>query len=201
MIAYNLIGVPMQDADKFMTGLQNTLLVASPALNDTPWENTVIYICSHSEEGTMGVVINRPLEDITFTEITSELEIPRSSSAGDPVIFSGGPVEINRGFVLHNDGYQHESTMRIAPNINLSATSDIVTAIARGTAPEDLNFCLGYSGWDSGQLEQELVENSWFTLSADTDILYKTPPEQRHDACMKKLGLDPSRISVPHGSA
>ena len=191
----------MHDADKFMTGLENTLLVATPTLNDTPWENTVIYICSHTAAGTMGVVINRPLEDITFGEITSELEIPRSSTGGDPIIYSGGPVEINRGFVLHNDGYQHESTLQIAPHINLSATADIVSAIARGTAPKELNFCLGYAGWDGGQLEQELVENSWFTLTADTDILYKTPPEKRYEACLKKLGLDPSRLSVSHGRA
>lgn len=186
---------------KLMTGLENTLLVASPALMDTPWENTVIYICSHSDEGTMGVVINRPLEDITFEEIAKDLEIPRSSIGHDPIIYSGGPVEVNRGFVLHDDGYQHESTMKLAPHINLSATSDIVGAIAQGTAPESLNFCLGYAGWSGGQLEQELVENSWLTLPADTDILYNTPAHKRHAACLKKLGIDLARISAPMGSA
>lgn len=149
----------------------------------------------------MGVVINRPLEDVNFSEITRELEIPRNSSGGDPIIYSGGPVEANRGFVLHADGYQHKTTMNIAPNMNLSASVDIVGAIAQGTAPAELNFCLGYAGWDGGQLEQELIKNSWFTLPADHDIIYHTAPEKRYAACLKKLGIDPARITALIGNA
>lgn len=182
-------------------GLQNSLLVATPTLMDTPWENTVIYICAHGDDGAMGIVINRPLDDISFAEITRELEIPQSSRGQNPIIYSGGPVEANRGFVLHGDGYNHETTMHIAPGMNLSATSDIVGAIAQGTAPTALNFCLGYAGWDGGQLEQELLENSWFSMPADTDIIYKTPPEDRYAACLKKMGLDPARMSAFAGHA
>jgi len=191
----------MPDNSKIMTGLENTLLIATPALMDSPWENAVIYICAHSTEGSMGVVINRPLEDIRFSEIARELEIPESSRSTNPIIYSGGPVEANRGFVLHADGYQHETTMNIAPNMNLSASVDIVGAIAQGTAPTELNFCLGYAGWDAGQLEQELIQNSWFTVSADHQIIYHTAPEKRYAACLKKIGLDPARITALFGRA
>ncbi len=184
-----------------LTTLQNSLILATPNLRDSVWESAVIYICVHSDEGTMGVVINQPLTDVNFKEIAKDLSIPQNSQSQDPTIFFGGPVEADRGFVLHDDGYNHETTMCLAPHIHLSSTSDIIREIAQGSAPSNMNLCLGYAGWSAGQLEQEIAENSWLTIDADTDIIYKTQPKKRYAACLQKMGIDPSRVAISFGHA
>lgn len=184
-----------------METLENYFLIATPALNDTFWADGVIYVCEHSKtEGSMGIMISHPSSDVTFDEVAQELNLPEPR--GDkPIILTGGPVETNRGFVIHDDGYHHESTVDLAPRIHLTATPEIVGKIAEGNAPKNLNFFLGYAGWDAGQLEEEIAENSWLMLEADPEILYNTPATRRHQACLDKLGIDASRMSAIAGHA
>lgn len=182
--------------------LQNYFLIATPAMAGSFWENAVIYICEHDQQdGTMGIMVSHPSKDITFDEITREMKIPTTKYNQDPIILMGGPVEANRGFILHDDGYSHESTLDLAPRIHLTATNEIVGKIAEGKAPANLNFCLGYAGWDAGQLEDEIAENSWLMMEADPEILYNTPITERHQACLQQLGIDPSRMSALSGHA
>jgi putative transcriptional regulator len=185
-----------------ITNLTNYLLVATPALDGTVFEKAVIYLCSHSESGAMGVVINNPIADVSFNEIMDSLDvIPRTGIQNDPIVYAGGPVEANRGFVLHTPDYTHESTMLLSNNASLSATADIVTAIAKGTGPKKMNFCLGYSGWDPGQLEREIAENDWLVLPADEDIVYNSSADKRYTLCVKKLGVDMTKLLHNAGSA
>ena len=185
-----------------ITNLTNYLLVATPALDGTGFERAVIYLCSHGEDGAMGVVINNPIPEISFNEIMDSLDIiPRQAIHNDPIVFAGGPVESNRGFVLHSPDYQHESTMPLSNKASLSATADIVTAIATGEGPKQMNFCLGYAGWDAGQLEQEIAENDWLVLPAEEDIVYTLAAEKRHSTCVKRMGLDISKLMHNSGSA
>ena len=193
----------MRKANNIQT-LQNYFLIATPAMAGSFWEDAVIYICEHDQhEGTMGIMINQPAQDVTFDEITKDMAIPSSKYNQAPIILTGGPVEVNRGFILHDDGYSHESTLDLAPHIHLTATTEIVGKIAQGKAPENLNFCLGYAGWDAGQLEDEIAENSWLMMEAEPDIMYKTPVTERHQACLARLGIDAdaSRMSAIAGHA
>ena len=184
-----------------MSTFQNHLLVATPNLSGSDWQNAGIYMCSHTEEGAMGVIINQPMDDVSFNEIAESMDVDLAPRVDEPIIFAGGPVEDNRGFVLHSEGYEHESTMDIGPHIKLSATADIVTAIAQGLGPRDLNFCLGYAGWSPGQLEQEIADNSWLVLPADLDVIFHIPAAQRYTSCLSKLGLDLGRMPASHGHA
>ena len=184
-----------------MENLKNYFLIATPALHDTFWAEGVIYICQHDPiEGTMGMLINQPSTDITFNEVAKELDIKPLKST-QPLILTGGPVESHRGFVLHDEGYRHEDTLDLAPRVHLTATPEIVEKIADGTAPQNFNFCLGYAGWDAGQLEEEIAENNWLMLEADTQILYQTPATKRYQACLDKLGVDSARMSAISGHA
>ena len=184
-----------------MESLQNYFLIATPALNDTFWAEGVVYVCEHSNtEGTLGIMVSHPSTEVTFDEVAKEMNLPKP--IGDqPIILNGGPVETNRGFVLHDDGYSHESTLDLGPRVHLTATTEILNKIAEGTAPKNLNFCLGYAGWDAGQLEEEIADNSWLMLEADPDILYNTPATKRYQACLDKLGIDAARMSMIAGHA
>ena len=184
-----------------MENLTNYFLIATPLLHETYWAERVIYICQHSAvDGAMGMVINQPSTDITFNEVATELDI-KPLQQNQPLILMGGPVESHRGFVLHDDGYHHDATLDLAPNVHLTATLDIVEKIANGTAPLNFNFCLGYAGWDAGQLEEEIAENNWLMLKACPDILYQTPATKRYQACLDQLGVDSARMSAVSGHA
>lgn len=180
---------------KHLTSLQNKVLIATPQLNDSFWEEAVIYICTHNDEdGAMGMVVNHPLPDISFAQIAEGMDIDVAAGAPTPIICAGGPVEANRGFVLHSGDYQHESTMQLSESINLSASADIVGAIAEGRGPQKVNFCLGYAGWEAGQLEHEITENSWLIVEADSDLLFDTPQKERYKTAMQRLGVDLGRL-------
>ncbi|MBI1363064.1 MAG: hypothetical protein GC134_03690 [Proteobacteria bacterium] len=185
-----------------ITNLTNYLLVATPALDGTVFEKAVIYVCSHGDTGAMGVVINNPIPDVSFNEIMDSLDIlPRQGIQNDPIVYAGGPVEANRGFVLHTPDYVHESTMMLSNKASLSATADIVTAIATGSGPRKMNFCLGYAGWEPGQLEAEIAENDWLILPAEEEIVYNAPADTRHTLCVTRLGVDMSKLIHNSGSA
>lgn len=188
-----------------ITNLRNHLLVATSELNGTFFERAVIYIANQGEEGTMGFVINQPLPRVNFTDIARSMGIEDLLKAGRenpittksmPIIYRGGPVENTRGFVLHTPEYHLDATIQLTPDIALSAQSDIVTDMARGNGPRHANFCLGYAGWTTGQLENELHSNSWLITPATTDLLFHVPPSERYNAATEMLGLNTLNFST-----
>lgn len=191
-----------------ITNLRNHLLVATSELNGTFFERAVIYIANQGEEGSMGFVINQPLPRVNFTDIARSMGIEEILKAGRentttysnrnsmPIIYRGGPVENTRGFVLHSPEYNLDATIRLTPEIALSAQSDIVTDMARGNGPRLASFCLGYAGWTTGQLETELHSNSWLVAPATPDLLFKVPPAERYNAATEILGLNTLNFST-----
>lgn len=178
--------------EKVITSLENHLLIATEQLKESYFEEAVIYVCRHDEEGAMGLVVNSPMPNVTFDQIAEEVSHVDILSSDQPIIFRGGPVESNRGFVLHGDDYEHELTMDVGEHIKLTATIDVVDAIANGKGPKDVSFCLGYSGWSPGQLEKEVGENNWLVVPADENILFNMDPKKRYEAARTKLGFDAS---------
>jgi putative transcriptional regulator len=182
--------------------LSGRLLIAMPNMGDPRFERTVIYMCSHSDEGAMGLVVNRRAEGVTFAELMSQLQIelgPRSQRAD---VRYGGPVEMGRGFVLHSDDFfAEDATMRVADGVSLTATLDVLRAMAEGSGPKRALVALGYSGWAPRQLEGELQRNGWLTCEADDEILFSRDDAGKWEKALKKLGVDPSLLSAVGGTA
>ena len=179
-----------------ITNLRNHFLVATAQLNESYFERSLIYVCSHSDEGAMGVVINQPMKNISFNDVVKSMGIEdlmahgRQNLLAPPTIFRGGPVENNRGFVLHSTDYKLKNSIDVGPEIRLSATSDIVTDMVKGVGPGRVNFCLGYAGWDEGQLEDEIAENSWLVLPASADLMFDVPVTDRYQTATRRMGLN-----------
>lgn len=183
-----------------VTYLNNQFLIAMPGLADPHFFHTVTYLCQHNEEGALGIVINRPtgmkLRDIfeqmgIKTELEYVLETP---------VFAGGPVQQERGFVIHDTCEQRwDSSISTADNITLTSSRDILEAIAEGKGPSHYLIALGYAGWGSGQLEKEMVENAWLNTPCGEAILYETPISQRWNAAASQLGIDINRLTTPAG--
>ncbi|NVJ69981.1 MAG: YqgE/AlgH family protein, partial [Alphaproteobacteria bacterium] len=152
------------------TYLDSKLLLAMPNMNDPRFDRSVIYVCSHDESGAMGLVINQPFKSLTFPDLLEQLEIETTDPVPQLSIHTGGPVEPGRGFVLHSADYVQESTLVVSETLALTATVDILTALAQGKGPINHLLALGYAGWGSGQLEQEIQENAWLTAEADDEI-------------------------------
>ena len=184
-----------------VSNLTNHFLIAMPALADPNFHHTVTYLCDHNEQGAMGLVINRPL-DIEFGELLEHLAIEdkRTAQAYTP-IFQGGPVQTERGFVLHEDLGQWEATMSVTDNIGVTLSQDIIEAIARGEGPKRYLIALGYAGWGGGQLEAELAANAWLNGPAEPAILFDTPIEQRWPASAQLLGVELKNLSTDVGHA
>lgn len=169
--------------------LRNQILIAMPSLEDPIFSQSVTFICDHSEEGAMGLVVNRLL-DIQMADVYEQMQLEYETREGNRPILAGGPVSQQRGFVLHPSDTQWQSTIQITPEISLTASRDIISAMARGEGPKEAQFILGYAGWGAGQLEQEIKDNSWLTVEADYDILFNTPVEQRWHSAAQRLGVD-----------
>jgi len=180
--------------------LRDHFLIAMPGLQDPLFSRSVTYICDHSDNGAMGIVLNQPL-NITMTDVFSQLAIESSNDTGDKPVLAGGPVNTQRGFVLHRDQGSWDSTLRITSEICLTASRDIVTALAEDSGPKSAQFALGYAGWTPGQLEEEIANNSWLTIEADSAIIFDTPVEERWAAAAKQLGIDLNLISSSAGHA
>lgn len=184
-----------------MKDLSNHFLVAMPGMLDPNFSHAVIYICEHSEEGAMGLIINHPL-DIPISQIFDQFDIEHAAQTGDDSLLSGGPVQVDRGFVLHRPSdRQWESTLPISNDISLTASSDIISDIANKEGPNDLIITLGYTGWGPGQLEQELADNAWLTVPGDADIVFDVPFHQRASAAAAKIGIDFDLLSTDVGHA
>ncbi|MDD9912004.1 MAG: YqgE/AlgH family protein [Alphaproteobacteria bacterium] len=191
----------MLQTDSIINTLQNHFLVATTSLNDSIFERTVIYMCTHDENGAMGVIVNRPLNSVSFTDIADSMGVKPLIDKKPPTIFNGGPVDKNRGFVVHSPDYKLKNSLNVGQDISLSATADIVKDIAVGQGPQDMAFCLGYAGWSAGQLEQEIVENSWLVLQADADTLFHVEPQEKYDYCTRRIGLNALNFSDTIGLA
>ena len=175
--------------------LTHHFLIAMPAMADPSFSKTLTYICEHNEQGALGLVVNRPT-DLTLEDMFDQLSIPFANSplTGLPVLF-GGPVQLDRGFVLHQPADEWQSTMAVTQEIGLTTSLDILQAIANGKGPKQVLVTLGYSGWAPGQLEHELSQNAWLTVPALPSIMFELPSEERLDAAMQLLGIDFSSLS------
>lgn len=172
-----------------------------PSLSEGIFSQSITYICEHGESGAMGIVINQALE-LSVDEIFEHLEIKAKKDFSETPVMSGGPVQIDHGFVLHRHCDKHwEASLKITPDISLTTSRDILRAIANGSGPKEHLIALGYAGWSAGQLEFELAENSWLTLPADPDVIFATPYQQRLGAAAAALGIDMNLISGQAGHA
>jgi len=186
---------------KSSDSLRDHFLLAMPALSTGIFSQSITYICEHGESGAMGIVINQPL-DLSAAEIFEHLAITPEGDFSDVPVMAGGPVQIDHGFVLHRNCDQRwESSLKVTPEITLTTSCDILRAIAKNGGPADHLIALGYAGWAAGQLEQELAENSWLALPADSDIIFKTSPHRRLGAAAALLGIDMNLISAAAGHA
>ncbi len=175
--------------------LTNNFLIAMPAMADPFFSRTLTYICEHNEQGALGLVVNRPI-DLTLKNLFDQLGISsdEQASGGLPIMF-GGPVQLDRGFVLHRPVGNWQSTMIVNHDVGLTTSLDILRAIASGESPKHLLVALGYSGWAPGQIEHELSQNAWLTVPASPRIIFELPFEERLTAAMHSLGVDFSMLS------
>lgn len=181
--------------------LRNHFLLAMPSLTDAIFAQSVTFICEHTDEGAMGIVINQPL-DLCVEEVLEHLNLSASGRLREMPVMAGGPVHMDRGFVLHRPGNRHwEATLPVTDEVWLTTSRDILVSIAEDEGPEDCLIALGYAGWSPGQLESEISENSWLTLPADSAIIFDTPCHQRMSSAAAKLGVDMNLLSGEAGHA
>lgn len=181
--------------------LTHHFLIAMPGMVDPNFARTLTYICEHGDQGALGVVVNRPIE-LTLKDLFRqiELDLPDADVASLPVYF-GGPVQVDRGFVLHRPVGRWGSTLAVNEEVGLTTSKDILEAVASGQGPDRLLVSLGYAGWAPGQLEGELMQNAWLTVGARADVIFDLPAEDRLPAAMKLLGIDPAMLSEEAGHA
>lgn len=190
------------------TKLEGQLLVAMPRMGDARFEKTVIYLCAHSDEGSMGFIINRPLETpkpqdfLTQLNIVSEKEVDKiPTKLVNGSLYSGGPVEPGRGFVLHTPEYEGQGTIKVSEDVFLTATLEILREIAVGRGPKKYVLALGYSGWSAGQLEDEISSNGWLVTSTDASLIYSDNHNAKYNDAMNQMGIDPMLLSADAGHA
>lgn len=181
--------------------LTDHFLIAMPSMSDPNFAKSLTYICEHNDQGALGVVVNRPI-DMTLRALFEQIEIPLlDDERGNLPVYFGGPVQVDRGFVLHRPAGEWQSTLAINGETGLTTSRDILQAVGEGKGPGQLLVSLGYAGWAPGQLEQDLTQNSWLTVAADLDLVFDLPAEQRLTAAMQLLGIDLARLSDEVGHA
>lgn len=180
---------------------EGQLLLAMPNMGDPRFERSVIYICSHDESGAMGLVVNREFESLDFSQLLEQLDISAPHNLPDTLVHSGGPVEPGRGFVLHSADFVQDSTLIVSETLALTATVDILSAIAERRGPRNHLIALGYAGWGPGQLENEIQQNAWMIADGDDEVIFHTHVEQKWPRGMAMLGVDASMLSADVGHA
>lgn len=189
--------------------LDGQMLIAMPGMRDERFMRSVIYVCAHSDEGAMGIIVNKPAPDVDFPQllvklnvIPAEERIQLPPDARAVTVLRGGPVETQRGFVLHsNDYFMENSTLPIDDGVCLTATLDVLKAIAMGSGPAKAVLALGYAGWAPGQLESEMRDNGWLHCGADKDLIFGTDIREKYDKAMQKIGVHPGMLSPDAGHA
>lgn len=181
--------------------LTQHFLIAMPNMVDPHFAKTLTFVCEHNEQGALGVVVNRPI-DMTLQTLLEQISIPLASELfkSAPVHY-GGPVQVDRGFVLHKPLGEWQSTLAVSSEIGLTTSRDILEAVARGEGPRQILVTLGYAGWAPGQLEHELSQNAWLTVQAKSEVIFDLPSEERLPAAMSLLGVDYARLSEQAGHA
>ncbi|TXI91564.1 MAG: YqgE/AlgH family protein [Aquabacterium sp.] len=185
--------------------LTNQFLIAMPGMVDGNFAGTVVYLCEHNDKGALGLVINRPI-DINLKHLFEkvDLSLDRSDLAERPV-YLGGPVQTERGFVLHeslgDEGGHYNSTLKIEGGLEMTTSRDVLEALSNGAGPRKVFITLGYSGWTAGQLEEEISRNGWLNVDADPDVIFDTPVEQRYDKALSLLGIDRNFLMGEAGHA
>lgn len=182
--------------------LQNTFLVAMPNMPDPRFKHSVTYICEHNEDGAMGLVINQPT-NLTVGELLDQIDIENNKMASNSsiAVMSGGPVHTDRGFVLHSSKPGYSSSSAISSEIMITTSKDVLHELTSHDAPDQFLITLGYAGWDPGQLERELIENTWLTVPADPEIIFNTPAHLRWQKAIESLGIDINKLSLYSGHA
>ncbi len=183
------------------TWLRGHFLVAMPGMSDPRFARSLIYLCEHSEQGAMGIVVNKPT-DMSVATLFERIELahPDAELSGQPVLL-GGPVQVDRAFILHKPVTPWQATMKISDEIALTSSKDILESIGTEIAPESMLVALGYAGWVPGQLDNEILQNAWLTVPADDEILFDLPYEERLPAALAKLGIGFDRLSDVAGHA
>ncbi|MFA0084100.1 YqgE/AlgH family protein [Vibrio sp. E150_011] len=187
--------------------LANHFLVAMPGMKDPYFQRTVVYVCEHNNDGAMGIIINTPI-DVTVANMLLQVQndlpiasqIQHSKSLEEPVI-NGGPVSEDRGFILHKPKDKYQSSIQITEKLSVTTSKDILAVLGTDAQPEDYLVALGYAGWDAGQLETELADNSWLTIEADTSVIFDTPVKDRWHSAVQMLGIDIAQLSTQVGHA
>jgi len=181
--------------------LSNHFLIAMPAMQDPYFAKSLTYICEHNDQGAMGLVVNRPIS-LTVGELFEQIDLPlHDEQRRGELVHFGGPVQTDRGFVLHEPKGCWQSTLAINEQVGLTTSKDILKAVGEGNGPEHVLVTLGYAGWEQGQLENELAQNAWLTVPADAHILFDMPAEERYAAALALLGVDYATLSEDVGHA
>ncbi len=182
---------------------KNKILISTSTIKGDVFEHSIVYVCEHNAFGAMGIIINRQLGKVEVKELIKQFKINSDIKTKflNTAVHFGGPVDTNRGFILHSTDYICEDTKIIKGEVALTGTMDILTKIADGTGPEKSFFALGYAGWDAGQLEQEVYDNAWLLVDVDEDLLFSPKNENKWEKAMSKLGVDPTILSADVGHA
>ena len=204
-------GMPPQDDTQLRPGpapsglnLANHFLIAMPSIQDPIFGGTVVYVCEHNEKGVLGVVINKPTDmtmEVLFDRVDLKLAPGLRSSVVDQPIMFGGPVQDDRGFVLHSPGGRYSSSLSVTDEVAFTTSIDVLEAVASGAGPKRMLVSIGYAGWSPGQLEEEISRNGWLTVGADARVLVDLPIEERYTAAITLLGIDPLMLATEAGHA
>jgi len=181
--------------------LEGQLLIAMPQMTDPRFTRTLIYMCAHSADGAMGLVVNKPIGSLTFSELMNQMGIEIGDIEDQIRVHFGGPVESSRGFVLHSTDYVRESTLVVNEEFALTATVDVLKSIAEGDGPSKALLALGYAGWSPGQLDAEIQANGWLHVDADSDLVFQVDNDDKWERAIAKVGIDLSLLSSLTGHA
>lgn len=195
---------PRAGAAPMALNLANHFLIAMPSMQDPVFGGSVVYVCEHNENGVLGVVINKPTDmtmQVLFERIDLKLQTDLTRSVVDEPIMFGGPVQDDRGFVLHTPGVHYSSSLTVTEEVAFTTSIDVLEAVAAGDGPQRMLVSIGYAGWSPGQLEDEIGRNGWLTVGADPRILFDLPIEDRYEAAMRLLGIDPLMLTSEAGHA
>jgi len=197
---------PLAQAGAATSGLNlaNHFLIAMPSIQDPVFGGTVVYVCEHNDKGVLGVVINKPT-DMTMETLFDRVDLKlaeglRATVVDEPIMF-GGPVQDDRGFVLHSPGGRYSSSLSVTDDVAFTTSIDVLEAVASGGGPARMLVSIGYAGWSPGQLEEEILRNGWLTVGADARVLFDLPIEERYNAAIKLLGIDPLMLASEAGHA
>lgn len=190
------------DSSRQISGsVEGQLLIAVPHMEDPRFRHSVVYVCSHNRSGALGLVVNKLIDDMPFTDLLQQLDIERGTRAKAIRVHFGGPVEPGRGFVLHTQDYRIDGTTEVAGGMALTATTDILRDMSHGRGPQDSLLALGYSGWGPGQLDREIQDNGWLVVPADRDLLFDREVDTKWQRAYAKLGVEPGALSQTAGRA